>query len=131
MYKLTLSTLGTRFKQIREYLGYSQAQLAEKLECKQNAISNLELGKGGSLKLLFNLLNFYSDYVYIDLIFSQNFYLISNQEEDAKKSNYNSIIVEIIKQAEKNFSEEINKNIKLSEEKLSRELKKAVDLLNT
>lgn len=131
MYKLTLSTLGTRFKQIREYLGYSQAQLAEKLDCKQNAISNLELGKGGSLKLVFNLLNFYSDYVYIDLIFSQNFYLISNQEEDAKKSNCNSVIAEIIKQAEKNFADEINKSIKQSQEQLSSELKKAIDLLNS
>lgn len=131
MYKLTLSTLGTRFKQIREYLGYSQAQLAEKLDCKQNAISNLELGKGGSLKLVFNLLNFYSDYVYIDLIFSQNFYLISNQEEDAKKSNCNSVIAEIIKQAEKNFADEINKSLKQSQERLSSELKKAIDLLNS
>lgn len=131
MYKLTLSTLGTRFKQIREYLGYSQAQLAEKLDCKQNAISNLELGKGGSLKLVFNLLNFYSDYVYIDLIFSQNFYLISNQEEDAKKSNCNSVIAEIIKQAEKNFADGINKSIKQSQEQLNSELKKAIDLLNS
>ena len=36
-----------------QHIGYSQAQLAEQLNCKQNAISNLELGKGGSLKLLF------------------------------------------------------------------------------
>ena len=54
MYNITLPILGTRLKQIREHIGYSQAQLAEQLNCKQNAISNLELGKGGSLKLLFD-----------------------------------------------------------------------------
>ena len=69
MYNITLPILGTRLKQIREHIGYSQAQLAEQLNCKQNAISNLELGKGGSLKLLFQVLNFYSNYVFIDLIF--------------------------------------------------------------
>lgn len=47
MYNITLPILGTRLKQIREHIGYSQAQLAEQLNCKQNAISNLELGKGG------------------------------------------------------------------------------------
>ena len=52
MYNITLPILGTRLKQIREHIGYSQAQLAEQLNCKQNAISNLELGKGGSLKLV-------------------------------------------------------------------------------
>ena len=97
MYNITLPILGTRLKQIREHIGYSQAQLAEQLNCKQNAISNLELGKGGSLKLLFQVLNFYSNYVFIDLIFSEKFYLISNTEEDeAQKANYNSVIIEII-----------------------------------
>ena len=56
MYNITLPILGTRLKQIREHIGYSQAQLAEQLNCKQNAISNLELGKGSNrndgLKLL-------------------------------------------------------------------------------
>ncbi|MCS2372976.1 helix-turn-helix domain-containing protein [Phocaeicola vulgatus] len=50
MYNITLPILGTRLKQIREHIGYSQAQLAEQLNCKQNAISNLELGKGGKPK---------------------------------------------------------------------------------
>lgn len=106
MYNITLPILGTRLKQIREHIGYSQAQLAEQLNCKQNAISNLELGKGGSLKLLFQVLNFYSNYVFIDLIFSEKFYLISNTEEDeAQKANYNSVIIEIIRQSEKNYED--------------------------
>ena len=126
MYNITLPVLGTRLKQIREHVGYSQAQLAEQLNCKQNAISNLELGKGGSLKLLFQVLNFYSNYVFIDLIFSEKFYLISNTEEDeAQKANYNSVIIEIIRQSEKNYEEAVSK----AKKELEANLQKGINLL--
>ena len=126
MYNITLPILGTRLKQIREHIGYSQAQLAEQLNCKQNAISNLELGKGGSLKLLFQVLNFYSNYVFIDLIFSEKFYLISNTEEDeAQKANYNSVIIEIIRQSEKNYEDAMSN----AKKELETNLQKAFNLL--
>ena len=126
MYNITLPILGTRLKQIREHIGYSQAQLAEQLNCKQNAISNLELGKGGSLKLLFQVLNFYSNYVFIDLIFSEKFYLISNTEEDeAQKANYNSVIIEIIRQSEKNYDDAMSN----AKKELEANLQKAKNLL--
>ena len=126
MYNITLPILGTRLKQIREHIGYSQAQLAEQLNCKQNAISNLELGKGGSLKLLFQVLNFYSNYVFIDLIFSEKFYLISNTEEDeAQKADYNSVIIEIIRQSEKNYEDAISN----AKKELEANLQKAINLL--
>ena len=128
MYNITLPILGTRLKQIREHIGYSQAQLAEQLNCKQNAISNLELGKGGSLKLLFQVLNFYSNYVFIDLIFSEKFYLISNTEEDeAQKANYNSVIIEIIRQSEKNYDDAMSN----AKKELEANLQKAINLLQT
>lgn len=126
MYNITLPILGTRLKQIREHIGYSQAQLAEQLNCKQNAISNLELGKGGSLKLLFQVLNFYSNYVFIDLIFSEKFYLISNTEEDeVQKANYNSVIIEIIRQSEKNYEDAMSN----AKKELEANLQKAINLL--
>ena len=126
MYNITLPILGTRLKQIREHIGYSQAQLAEQLNCKQNAISKLELGKGGSLKLLFQVLNFYSNYVFIDLIFSEKFYLISNTEEDeAQKANYNSVIIEIIRQSEKNYEDAMSN----AKKELEANLQKAINLL--
>lgn len=126
MYNITLPILGTRLKQIREHIGYSQAQLAEQLNCKQNAISNLELGKGGSLKLLFQVLNFYSNYVFIDLIFSEKFYLISNTEEnEAQKANYNSVIIEIIRQSEKNYEDAMSN----AKKELEANLQKAINLL--
>ena len=126
MYNITLPILGTRLKQIREHIGYSQAQLAEQLNCKQNAISNLELGKGGSLKLLFQVLNFYSNYVFIDLIFSEKFYLISNTEEDeAQKANNNSVIIEIIGHSEKNYEDAMSN----AKKELETNLQKAINLL--
>ena len=126
MYNITLPILGTRLKQIREHIEYSQAQLAEQLNCKQNAISNLELGKGGSLKLLFQVLNFYSNYVFIDLIFSEKFYLISNTEEDeAQKANYNSVIIEIIRQSEKNYEDAMSN----AKKELEANLQKDINLL--
>lgn len=126
MYNITLPILGTRLKQIREHIGYSQAQLAEQLNCKQNAISNLELGKGGSLNLLFQVLNFYSNYVFIDLIFSEKFYLISNTEEDeAQKANYNSVIIEIIRQSEKKYEDAMSN----AKKELEANLQKAINLL--
>lgn len=126
MYNITLPILGTRLKQIREHIGYSQAQLAEQLNCKQNAISNLELGKGGSLKLLFHIMNFYSNYFFIDLIFSEKFYLISNTEEDeAQKANYNSVIIEIIRQSEKNYEDAMSN----AKKELEANLQKAINLL--
>ena len=126
MYNITLPILGTRLKQIREHIGYSQAQLAEQLNCKQNAISNLELGKGGSLKLLFQVLNFYSNYVFIYLIFSEKFYLISNTEEyEAQKANYNSVIIEIIRQSEKNYEDAMSN----AKKELEANLQKAINLL--
>lgn len=126
MYNITLPILGTRLKQIREHIGYSQAQLAEQLNCKQNAISNLELGKGGSLKLLFQVLNFYSNYVFIDLIFSEKFYLISNTlYDEAQKANYNSVIIEIIRQSEKNYEDAMSN----AKKELEANLQKAINLL--
>lgn len=127
MYNITLKVLGDRLKQIRESLKIPQKELANKINCKQNAISNLELGKGGSITLLCNLLNFYSDFVYIDLIFSEKFYLISNRaEEEGIKSNYSSVVVEIIKQAAKQHE----KKLEMLTEELQNDLEKAINLLS-
>lgn len=141
MYNITLTVFGDRLKQIREYLNLSQWQLAEKVNCKQNAISNLEKGKGGSITLMFNILNYYSNFVIVDLIFSEKFYLISNvADEEARKSNYSGIIIELIKQAEKShetllgdFQKAMTNLVEESVAKvnsdLNAELSKAIELL--
>lgn len=133
MYNITLKELGQRLKQVREYLGFSQKELADKVDCKQNAISNIELGKGGSITLLLNLFNFYSSYIYIDLIFTETFYLVSNNDkEEAKKSSgINSIIAELINQAQQNYEREIKNATQTANAELKENLQKAINLLNS
>lgn len=137
MYNITLAVLGQRLKMIREHLKYSQSLLAEELNCKQNAISNLELGKGGSITLLLSLLKFYSEFVYIDSIFSNKFYLISNNDaEVANKSPYQSMIESIITQSETEFDNQVktatnnlNEHLQNAKIRLKENLQKAKDLL--
>ena len=128
MYKLNLQQIGHRLKQIREHINLSQVQLAEILGCRQNAISNIEQGKGASTTLLINLLNFYSDYVYIDCVFSEKFILISAKGEDeARKGHYNSFVSEIIKESHKALQEDLKETLRKHEDNLQ----KALDLLES
>lgn len=127
MYNITLPILGQRLSQIREYLGYSQRQIAQELKCHQNAISNLERGKGGSLILFINLLRFYSQYIYIDLIFGDKFFLISNSNNGAAKDNLSSIIEKIIIDAK----QKLYNNIDTAEKEFNSDLDKAIDLLKS
>lgn len=122
-----LQVLGFRLKQVREYLNLTQTELSDEIGCLQNAVSNLEKGKGGSITLLINLLYYYSKYVYIDTIFSNKFYIVSNNEvEEGKKSNLNSLITQLILQAENNY---VAKRDILDLE-FKKNLSKAIDLLS-
>ena len=122
-----LEVLGTRLKQIRQYLNLTQKELSIELSCLQGSISNLENGKGGSISFLIKVLQYYSKYVYIDSIFSQKFHLISNTEvESANKSKLQTIVSELLLQAENNYTEKhsiIDKEYKSA-------ITKAIDLLS-
>jgi len=125
--KNPLQVLGLRLKQVREYLNLTQTELSQEMGCLQNAVSNLENGKGGSITFLINLLNYYSRYVYIDQIFSNKFYLISNNEvEEGKKSNLNSLITQLILQAENNYVAKRD----IIDSEFKKNLNKAIDLLS-
>jgi transcriptional regulator with XRE-family HTH domain len=67
---------GKRIKQIRQFLGLTQHQVAESLHVQTPAITNMEGGKGGSSGTLYYLLKFYAQYVYIDTLFDENFEII-------------------------------------------------------
>lgn len=125
MYNISLKELGNRLKEIRRYLGLSQIELAEKLDCNQVVISKLEVGKG-SIKSLISLLTFYSQYIYINYIFNEKFYLVSTDDKDISKSNLDSIISSIVKDSMNQY----DKDTKEARDKLKQELDKAVRLLN-
>jgi predicted transcriptional regulator len=120
-----LKELGNRLKEVRCYLGLSQIELAKKLDCNQVIISRLEVGKG-SIKSLVSLLAFYSQYIYINYIFADKFYLISTDDKDVSRSNLDSIVSSIVTESIKQYEKET----KEITEKMKNSLDKAVGLLN-
>jgi len=101
MQDLDLKVLGTRLKRMREMLELSQKDIACKIDCKQSAISNLELGKGGSIFIFLKLLNYYSSFFYIDLIFSDDFYLVEvNNNTNSNKVLMDKVISSLLNDLE-------------------------------
>jgi len=95
--KLNLHDLGERLQLLRKGLDLSQKDLAATLETHQNQISRLENGIGGTLELLVQLLNFYSDHFHISFIFSDEFEVIKRSEPLSHMSTFNSIAIERLK----------------------------------
>ena len=124
MYNVTLKEVGSRLKQIRNYLGLSQQDLAEKLKCKQVAISRLENGGYGGTLTFLTAISFYSQYVYINYLFAEEFYLVST-DKDASRNNLDSIISKIIADAVR----EHDKDITEVHTKLKETLERAIGLL--
>ena len=126
MYNVTIKELGSRLKQIRNYLGLSQKELAEKLNCKQVKISRLENGVSGTITFLASILSFYSQYIYINYLFAEEFFLVSTDNKDVSRSNLDSIVSSIVKDA----INEYEKDTCQTTDKLKKSLDKAVRLLN-
>jgi len=123
MRDLNQEVLGSRLRQVREVLELSQKEIANKLNCKQSSVSNLELGKGGSITLLLKLLNFYSSSsFYIDLLFSEDFYLV---EMNKNMTSSKAMREEIINRSLEDY--ELKQKAALSE--LSENLKRAAALV--
>jgi transcriptional regulator with XRE-family HTH domain len=90
--------IGDRLKQLRLASNLSQNDIAQKLNTHQNAISRIENGQGGTLDLLFELVNFYSDVFYVGNFFQSNFVVILNSEIDNKELRYKDLIVSLLKE---------------------------------
>lgn len=71
--ELSLELIGQRLKEIRKGIGISQVDISEALGRKQVAISYVESGKSCGTSFLFQLLNYYSNYIYIEDIFKKDF----------------------------------------------------------
>lgn len=124
MLNLNLEVLGSRLKRIREELELSQEDVANKVDCKQNAVSNLELGKGGSIAVLLSLLSFYSSFFFIDLIFSEDFYFIA-KDQIKEQDSLTSMALEIFNHSTKDFM--LRQQVAINE--LSEDFKKVIPLL--
>ncbi|MEI6950255.1 transcriptional regulator [Paraflavisolibacter sp. H34] len=70
---LSIQEIGNRLKALRQKAGLSQEELAEQCETSQNIISRMELGEGGSLKMLLTMINFYKSKFNMDGFLSDHF----------------------------------------------------------
>lgn len=137
MFNTTIDILGPRLQQIREHLQKSQDELAELFNCNQNAISYIETGKGGNISLLVQLLGYYSQYVYLNSLFSENFHLITiNEKDSALLPNYNSVITKLLDDAQTDYiksreeiKEETEKKEKIIEQEYKSRIERIKDLL--
>ncbi len=108
MFKITPEILGARLKMIREdVVRLTMTEIAGKINSTINAsgISRLERGHNVGSVQLSELLSFYSEYVYIDNLFKEDFCLIETTgKETAVKSPINSVAVKAIDTAKENFT---------------------------
>ncbi len=95
--KLVLNDIGERLQSLRKALDLSQKDLATALVVGQNQISRLENGIGGSLELLLDLVNFYSDHFYVNQVFAEDFEVIKKSDVLPQMGTFNSIAVERLK----------------------------------
>lgn len=106
MCKITLEEFGKRLKDIRESLGITQCELAEKTGIYQATISIVEGGKSASFKVLIPMLCYYSQYVYLNYLFSENFQIV--KIENIHKPNIGSVIKTILEEGMAGFNDDLN-----------------------
>ena len=122
MKEITNKELGRRLKIVREELGFTQAFVSEQTGIFQAIISSIESGTKFS-KSLFTLLAFYSDYVYLNYLFTEDFRMV--RIDNLQKKNLGGFVQQILDEGLKAYREDL----KAADEKLSAYLKKADDLL--
>lgn len=121
---ISFKVLGERLMQIRETLGLTQKELADKFNKTQNTISLIENGKSASINTLLPLLCYYSQFVYLNYLFSDDFKII--KIDDLYKNNMGGVVRGILDEGYKTYSEELTK----ANETLKTFLDKASDLVD-
>lgn len=131
MYVVTIETLGIRLKQIRLYLSISQQELKEKCDINQATISRMESGKGIKWGNFIKILSFYSQYIYIDCLFQENFQIISiDGKKEIFKSNINSIVKQLVTQSIVEYQKNINDLVAKSNKDFKDSFEKSLEELN-
>lgn len=121
---ISLEELGKRLMQVRECLGLTQKELAEMFNKTQNTISLIENGKSASINTLLPLLSFYSQHIYLNHLFSENFEII--KIDNLYKNNIGGVIQSVLKEGFTKYNEELQ----TANENLKTYLDQASDLVN-
>lgn len=121
---ISLEELGKRLMQVRECLGLTQKELAEMFNKTQNTISLIENGKSASINTLLPLLSFYSQHIYLNHLFSENFEII--KIDNLYKNNIGGVIQSVLKEGFTKYNEELQ----TANDNLKTYLDQASDLVN-
>lgn len=95
---ITKTQIGERLKQLRLASNLSQAEIAQKLNTHQNAISRMENGQGGTIDLLFDLVSYYSNVFYVGNFFHSHFEVLLSTDVEDKGLQFKELINEILKE---------------------------------
>lgn len=98
-----------RLKLLRMSANVSQADLAKELGTHQNAISKMENGHGGSLKLFFQLIGFYSETFYLGNLFSNYFDIVLLSDFEDRSVKFKDVIKEQLKLMHEEQGEKIQR----------------------
>lgn len=121
---ISLNELGRRLMMIRENLGLTQKELADKFNKTQNTISLMENGKTASMNTLLPILCYYSQFVYLNYLFSKDFQII--KIDNLYKNNIGGVVQGILNEGYQTYTTELSK----ANEKLKTYLDKASELVN-
>ena len=121
---ISLEELGKRLMQVRECLGLTQKELAEMFNKTQNTISLIENGKSASINTLLPLLSFYSQHIYLNHLFTENFEII--KIDNLYKNNIGGVIQSVLKEGFTKYNEELQ----TANDNLKTYLDQASDLVN-
>jgi transcriptional regulator with XRE-family HTH domain len=102
--KTPFQIFGERLKTIRRYLQANQNKVAKETGLTQLQMTRLETGNGGTALSIISLLNYYSQFVYIDTLFNRDFTVIG-KDEDFSKTPLTSLVVERMKIGRVKFGE--------------------------
>ena len=73
MEKLSPEEIGRRLQEVRKHIGLKQTDVAEQIGVGSLTISRLERGNSVNSSIIFKLLDFYSQYVSLNALFSESF----------------------------------------------------------
>ena len=108
---LNMKEFGKRVQVIREQvLDMSQSELAEKINTSQVLLSRIENGIGGSINVLFDLVNYLnSKNIAAKEIFSKRFSIDLVTQSSISPNAAATQIQELVKELQKNMNEDFDK----------------------
>lgn len=112
---IVLADLGERLQLLRKSLDISQKDLAVTLKVGQNQISRIENGLGGSIDLLLQLFNYYSDFFHISYLFSEQFQVVRKEEVPPGGNPLHDIALEKMKLMKTDIDDQLTSIISLME----------------